>query len=198
LNRIARLTFLICFAVVALVAPASATPKKSLGTTLGVLWESVLETPAAENPFGTGGPASTCWDLGGGVVAPFGPGATSCTVKTGTKLFVAAVSNECSTWEQPNLTTEAGFRNCAAAGDAPVAPPVTLDGKPVALIETFTPLLDVRLPAGNLFDAAAGSRGISVGHGYVALLHPLTPGTHTIVGGGASPFRTVITVQPGR
>ena len=35
------------------------------------------------------------------------------------------------------------------------------------------------------------------GNGWVALLHPLTPGTHTIVGSGSSTFTTTITVQPG-
>jgi hypothetical protein len=67
-------------------------------------------------------------------------------------------------------------------------------------------LLNIVLPAGNIFDdqpgtQPAGTQGLSVGHGWVTLLHPLTPGTHTIVIVGAvvpDPVTTRILVQPGR
>jgi hypothetical protein len=74
-------------------------------------------------PFGTGGAAFGCWNLDGGTVAPFGPIAVdSCTVKPGTKIFVAASSFECSTIEG-NGTTEAelvasGTRNARAISAA--------------------------------------------------------------------------------
>ena len=85
-------------AVVALglAAPsAAAVPDKKLGDSLGAMWKKVLETPTPQNPFAGGGPL--CVDLGG-VVAPVGaPGSESitCTVKPGTKVFVAAWSAEC-------------------------------------------------------------------------------------------------------
>jgi hypothetical protein len=109
----------------------------------------------------------------GGTVAPFAEsGVESCTVKPGTKVFVAAQSVECSTFE----------RN----GTVPV-------------VEVETPLLNIVLPADNIFDQPAGTQGLSVGHGWVALLHPLTPGTHTIVidTAGSPLITTTIVVQPG-
>ena len=52
--------------------------------------------------------------------------------------------------------------------------------------------------SGNLFGQPAGTQGLSVGHGWVALLHPLTPGTHTIVIDTAgAPITTTIVVKPG-
>ena len=49
---------------------AAAVPQRDLNSVLlGDLWETVLETPTAENPFAGGDP---CVDLGP-VVAPIGP-----------------------------------------------------------------------------------------------------------------------------
>ena len=62
--------------VFAQVAPASATAAKKLDSNLAALWTTVLETPSAQNSFGTGGSAFACWDLGG-TVAPLGPSGSS-------------------------------------------------------------------------------------------------------------------------
>lgn len=179
------------------VPSAGAVPRKKLDANLGALWMMVFETPSAQNPFGSGGPASGCLDLGG-VVAPFGPtGVPSCTVKPGTKIFVAASSVECSTIEG-NGTTEAELRTCAEQSDVQVAPVVTLDGTSIPVTEVETTLLTITLPADNIFGLAAGTTGLSVGHGWVALLHPLTPGTHSIVITlPSSTVTTTITVKPG-
>jgi hypothetical protein len=151
------------------------------------------------NPFGHGGPASACLDLGG-TVAPFGPnGVDSCTVKPGTKIFVIASSVECSTFEG-NGTTEAELRNCARQTDLQVPPSITVDGESVPVAEVETRLLKIALPANNIFGQPAGTTGLSVGHGWVVLLHPLTPGTHTIVidrGAGFPVLTTRIIVKPG-
>jgi hypothetical protein len=178
--------------VFAQVAPASATPAMKLESNLAALWTTVLETPSAQNSFGTGGSAFACWDFGG-TVAPFGPsGVESCTVKSGTKIFVVGSSVECSTFEG---TTEAELRECARETDVQAAPTVTLDGRSVPIAEAETPLLNIVLPADNLFGLPAGTSGLSVGHGWVALLHPLPPGTHTIV--IDSTITTTIVVTPG-
>ena len=180
--------------VFAQVAPASAAPAKKLESNLAALWTTVLETPSAQNSFGTGGSAFACWDLGG-TVAPLEPGGVeSCTVKPGTKLFVAASTFECSTFEG-NGTTESALRECAQEADVEDAPMVTLDGRSVPIAEAETPLLNIVLPADNLFGLPAGTSGLSVGHGWVALLHPLTPGTHTIR--IDSTITTTIVVTPG-
>ena len=111
--------------VFAQVAPASAAPAKKLESNLAALWTTVLETPSAQNSFGSGGSAFACFDLGG-TVAPLGPtGAESCTVKPGTKVFVAANTFECSTFDgdHPGFgTTEAELRACARQNDVQVAP----------------------------------------------------------------------------
>ena len=184
-----------------LAAPAaSAAPATKLDANLAAMWTTVLQTPSAQNPFGSGGPASECINLGG-TVAPFGPsGATSCTVKPGTKIFVAASSFECSTFPgdtNPASPTEAQLRACAVSNDAQSAPSVTVDGRSVPVTEAETGLLNIVLPADNLFGQPAGTTGLSFGHGWVALLNPLTPGTHTVVGSGSATFTTTIIVKPG-
>ena len=171
----------IALLVVGVSAPAAgATPAKKLSPELGALWTQVLQTPNAQNSFGTGGAAFACWRLDG-TVAPFAPfPVSSCTVKPGTKIFVAASAFECSTFEG-NGSTDAELRACARASDVPSAPGVTLDGRRVAVSEVETALLRITLPADNLFGLPPGTRGVSVGHGWVAQLHPLPPGTHTVV-----------------
>src|SRR3954449_192568 len=137
MSRLARIV-LVAAATLGVAAPAaSAVPVKKLDDNLAALWTTLLETPSAENPFGSGGSAFACIDLGG-TVAPFAPGGVeSCTVKPGTKIFVAASSFECSTFEGQG-TTEAELRECARQIDVQVAPTVTVDGRsvPVAEIET--------------------------------------------------------------
>jgi hypothetical protein len=164
----------------------------------------VLETPADQSPFGSGGPETGCVDLGG-TLAPGWPftftGVRSCTVKPGTKIFVTASSWECSTVPGddggPGLT-EDQLRACARDKDVKKAPTVTLDGSSVPITEVETQLFNIVLPAGNIFGQPAGTTGNSVAHGWVALLHPLTPGTHTIVIGGNVPENaTTIVVRPG-
>jgi hypothetical protein len=196
-SRITRILLLAAIALFAAAPAASTVPTKKLGGHLAALWTTVLETPSAENPFGTGGSEFACFDLGG-TVAPFAPGGVeSCTVKPGTKVFVAAQAAECSTFEGHG-TTEAELRECAVESDAQVAPTVTVDGKSVPVVEVETRLLNIVLPADNVFRLPAGTEGLSVGHGWVALLHPLTPGTHTIViVTGVSTITTTIVVQPG-
>jgi hypothetical protein len=191
-SRITRIALVALLALLA-AAPAASARSNSLESTLTALWTTVLETPSAQNSFGSGGSAFGCWDLGG-TVAPFGPeGVESCTVKPGTKLFVAGFTVECSSFEG-NGTTEAELRTCARNGDVQVAPTVTVDGSPVPIAEAETPLLNIVLPADNIFGLPAGTSGLSVGHGWVALLHPLPPGTHTIV--IDSTVTTTIVVEP--
>ena len=198
LRRTASLLVLIAVALGLCTTAANAVPTKKVDSTLGALWTTVLETPDSQNPFGAGGKAFTCIDLGKQVLAPFGPdGAESCTVKTGTKIFVAASTVECSTFEG-NGNTDAALRDCARQGDVQVAPSVTVDGTPKLVTEAETGLLHITLPAGNLFGLPAGTTGLSVGHGWITLLQPLTPGTHTIViDTGAKTIKTRIVVQPG-
>jgi len=196
---VSRLVAILLLAPVTLglaATAASAAPAATIDADLTALWTNVLKTPSAQNSFGTGGAAFGCWNLGGGTIAPFGPnGIPSCTVKPGTKIFVAAHTWECSTFEG-NGTTEAELRTCAKQYDVQTAPTVTVDGHSVPVTEVETRLMNIVLPADNIFSLPARTKGMSVGHGWVAHLHPLTPGTHTIVGSGTATFTTTITVEP--
>jgi hypothetical protein len=197
--------------VFAQVAPASANapadPSNKLARTLAASWTTVLETPADQSPYGSGGPETGCVNLGGTLVPgwPFGfTGVRSCTVKPGTKIFVTASSFECSTIpgdDGEEDFTEEQLRACARDLNlkmAPTAPTVTLDGRSVPITAVETQLLKPDLPADNIFGAPAGTYR-SVAHGWVALLHPLTPGTHTIVisGDNITKNTTTIVVKPG-
>ena len=139
--RLVRILVLAALTLCVTASAASAVPAKKLDDTLGALWTKVLETPSAQNSFGSGGSAFACFDLGG-TVAPLGPtGAESCTVKPGTKVFVAANTFECSTFDgdHPGFgTTEAELRACARQNDVQVAPTVTVDGKSVPVTEVET------------------------------------------------------------
>ncbi len=175
---------------------ANAVPPDMLADDLAELWTTVLQTPSDENPF-SNPDADACWDLGANIVAPLGPtGVESCTVKPGTRLLVAGSTVECSTpWETPS---ETDLQECARANDAPEAPTVTLDGQPVSLTEVTTEVTPVLLPEDNVF-GSPDREGQFAAHGWVALLHPLTPGTHVIeivIDDPTNPITTVIEVLP--
>jgi hypothetical protein len=189
---VSRLSRLLTVALLALgvAAPsAGAIPDRKLGHTLGAMWKTILETPSPRNPF-TPGVGPVCLDLGR-TVAPFAARgeAITCTVKPGTKIFVAAWSSECSTIEAPPFFggNPAELRACAIDVNAGVSVRVTLDGRQVATSEVTSGVERLDLPADNIFGAAPGTGPtpsglpyLSVANGAVKLLHPLTPGRHTI------------------
>jgi len=202
-SRITRV--LLLAAIACCVAPrgVSAAPTKKQDDILAATWRTVLESPDAENPFGAGGQAFACIDLGH-TVAPLAPsGVESCTLTPGTALFVIGSSVECSSFEGQG-TTDAELRQCARQSDAAQAPnpTATFDGTALPLTEVETPLVSATAPAGNIFGVPPGTEGEFVAHGWVALLNPLTPGQHEVtIDDGVSttpPITTSIFVQPGR
>jgi hypothetical protein len=199
-----RLCRVLLIAVVALaaVAPSASAAPTGLGGTLGALWTKVLETPTPDNPLAGG---DQCVVLGGKIVAPFGGGSFECTVKAGTRIFIAAWTTECSTFAGdcggPG-SNEAQLRAAAVAADAGITATVTINGQPVALSSVETGLLTIQLPQDNLFGATGAARkGLSVAHGFVYLTDPLAPGTYIIEGHVEFPdnstqdFTTTIIVQ---
>lgn len=175
---------------------ANATPAPKLSGELAQLWTTILETPSAENSFGAGAEAYACWDLGGHVVAPFAPPTVpvvSCTVKPGTRILVVGGSTECSTFEVDFPPCGPRLYSSAKAATLPV-PSVTVDGRTVPLIDASVFRQEITLPDDNLFGVPAGTSGRYAAYGWVTLLNPLPPGTHTIVG---PTFSTTIVVQPG-
>jgi hypothetical protein len=213
--RLVRVLLAVVVAVVVTAPAASAAPDhqtrpapdRELATLLGELWKTVLETPVPENPLAAGEP--WCIDLGNRVVAPFtlDPAAPpTCTVEHGTRIFVAAVTIECSTVEPPPFfgSNEAELRECAHAVDVPGSTlTLTVDGEPVPLTLVETPLLTIDLPEDNILGVPA-QQALSVAAGFVALLPPLPPGTHQLVITGTGTFFgdftnvTTLVVEPGR
>ena len=183
-----------------LVAPSAGAAPTGPDKILGDLWTTVLETPTPENPFGGG---DGCVALGGKIVAPLKPGGVaSCTVKPGTRIFVAAWTTECSTFEG-NGTSDAQLRTCARNADEGIRATVTINGVSVPLTEVETALLRIHLPQDNIFELKGADRkGLSVGHGLVYLTDPLAAGTTlTIIGhvvfpdGTTADFTTRIIVR---
>jgi hypothetical protein len=184
-SRPARSLLLAALTFCLIASSASAHPT---GRLLGELWTTVLETPRLENPFGTG--EAACVHLRGNTVAPFTPAGfpqdSTCTVRRGTKIFVAGSTYECSSFIPEDHvgfgTTEAELRECARQTDAQAAPEVTVDGRSVTLTAVETRLLRIHLPKDNVFGVTGADRsGQSVAHGWVVLLKRLARGTHTIV-----------------
>ena len=64
MSPLARILVLAAVGVCVAAPAAGAVPAKKLDNNLAALWTTVLETPSAQNPFGTGGPASACFNLG--------------------------------------------------------------------------------------------------------------------------------------
>ena len=169
LSRLTRILLLVAVALCLGAPTAGAVPAKKLDNNLAALWTTILQTPSAQNPFGTGVPhlrASTS----AARLRRLGPhGVESCTVKPGTKIFVAASSVECSTFERRMGRLKPNYgRVPATHGDVQVAPTVTVDGKSVPVTEVETPLLNIVLPADNIFGLPAGDarsvRGARLGH----------------------------------
>jgi hypothetical protein len=193
--RFVRIVSLVAV-MLAVAPPVTSVASTGLDADLAALWTKVLDTPSAQNAFGTGGQAYACWNLGNRTVAPIAPTSVeSCTVTAGTAIFVAASSVECSTFEG---TLKSELKNCARQTDVQVAPTVTIDGAWVLVTEAETGLLNIVLPADNVFGLLAGTQGYSYGHGWVTLLHPRSPGTHTIViTTGSNVITTIISVRSG-
>ena len=165
-------------------SPAVAAKDEELESALGLLWETVLELPIPLNPFTSD---DHCVELGDGVVAPFAqppePSRITCTVEAGTEVFVTAWSSECSTVEDPPYfgRNERKLRKCARKADKKYELlTIMVDGRSVPVSEVETDLLTVDLPANNIFGIVP-QEALSVGHGWVASLRPLSPGRHEIV-----------------
>ena len=186
----ARLGRVIIVAAVALgvAAPvASATSQTGLAQDLEGFWTYALQTPAAQNPFTSDN--NRCHSLGQEVLAPilpFAPASTTCTVKPGPSVFIGEMSAECSTAEAAPFhgDNEAELRACVrddlsgGVGNFNVHT-LIVDGRTVSVTAVETPLMTVNLPPDNMLGLPA-QEALSVARGWVALLHPMTPGVHQL------------------
>jgi len=167
---------------------ASATSQRNLSQALAGFWTFALQTPTPQNPFTSDN--NRCHYLGNQLLAPmqpFAPTSTTCTVKPGTRVFVGEMSAECSTAEPPPFhgNNPAELRACVrSVFFGPVgfvtAHTLVLDGRTVPVTFLQTPLMSVTLPPDNMFGVPPQD-ALSVGMGWVALLHPMTPGVHHVI-----------------
>jgi hypothetical protein len=159
-------------------------------------WAGALSTPAGEdNPAFSGGCV-----LRGKVALSYGG---DCTVPPGTSIFLMLFSTECSNREPDPFHAESAAE-AEACGRANVGTverlDIRVDGGPwLHLLDdayaTAMPWTTVPWPEDNIFGLPGGGEISFGGYGYVALLRPLSRGTHTIeqdfAGEGAPPPNTI-------
>jgi hypothetical protein len=114
--------------------------------------------------------------------APIGP--FSCTMPSGTMLFLEVATAECSTLEQPPFYggDEEQLRACALSF-VYTNMQVTIDGVAVQNLSDYTvisPMYQFTVPDDNFFGVPGGTVGESVSYGTFLMLAPLDPGQHTI------------------
>src|SRR5947209_1771386 len=183
-------------AVVLAVACQAATPGAlarsdgQLANDLNAVWSYVIQTPTSQNPFATTN--NRCHPLGQQLLAPIQPFAppstsTTCTVKPGTSVFISELSAECSTAEPSPFHGDdpAALRACSRSvllgpvGDFSTHQ-LTLDGAAVPLKFIQAAPQAVTVPTDNVL-GVTGQEALSDAAGWLAILHPMTPGTHSIV-----------------
>ena len=207
--------------------PASAAPAGKLvpasgrlagltgGELLGEEASQTFQLPASQNPwFGNG---SSCYGAGPNQkvlilwTRPAGSGA-ACTVKPGTPVFLFTYLADCSSVEKPPFFAATAAEPRARALDylatsaSPTAILVTVDGMTTDVRSSrylaVSPQRSIILPSRpNPLGAPAGPATF-VAAGWVVMLRPLAPGSHTITVesrylDGVSVSEATVDVVPG-
>jgi hypothetical protein len=114
-----------------------------------------------------------------------------CTIPATKAILIPLLNTECSTAENPSLTTEEALRDCArnnAPGRAQVVLRASVDGQEIPDLEKYwseSSLYNYTLPENNIWGVEAGPTQ-QVAAGYHIMLKPLTPGTHILHSSGAN------------
>jgi hypothetical protein len=208
----------------ALVMPVQSNVHgRSYGEWSAAWWQWAFSIPGDHHPLTdtadcSVGQSDHVWFLGGSFAAVeqggefVGIARRSCTVPTGTFLFVPVINAEASTLEGDG-TTESELRATAnSLQDLATDMSMTIDdiSVPVGDNQSYrveSPLFTYGpLPENNLLDADAGLTSPAVGDGVYVMVKPLAVGEHTIhfAGKVAAPTFTFrlditynITVAPG-
>jgi hypothetical protein len=190
--RLAR-AFVVAAVALGIATPAaSAASRHELAKDLNGMWACVIQTPVPENPFTS--THNRCVHLASQLLAPMQafapPGVSStCTVKPGTRVFISELSAECSTAEAPPFHGDNPDQLRACVRSVLLGPVgnffthrVTLDGGNVPLTFVTAPPQQVNVPADNILGPPTppAQQATSVAAGWLAVLHPMTPGTHQI------------------
>jgi hypothetical protein len=218
-----RRTMVVLTAVAALLLTATAADAATIakasarlggltgGELLGQATQQFYQLPLSQNPVNGGG-VNTCVPIAGGKVLWIWtqPGDASnptvCTVKPGTPVFNWVWAASCNSIPSPAYITREEQVQCVLAylaDSTPASVTMTIDSDaPVQLIDSdyfaLSPQVGFVLPPHNIFDVKPQPGTFSAG-GYLALIRPLTPGTHSLfvdLGGGVTQVATV-KVVPG-
>jgi hypothetical protein len=150
-------------------------------------WQWLHSIPAPNNPASdktgqdcsVGQPSKDVWFL---VQTTSGPGERTCTIPAGRSILLPVAINECSTAEDPALTTESTLRACAVAGNEVNSIVAIVDGvklKNLAQYRVQSPLFTLTFPENNNNGLPSGPTQ-SVSDAYMTFLKPLPPGNHTL------------------
>lgn len=204
-------SILLALAVAAAASAANPNPRvlpvngKPYGQTYGewsaAWWQYVYSVPTSSNPlFDTSG--ANC-DVGQSGPVFFLVGATTssavdraCTVPSGKALFFPVLNNECDNIPDFQFTIDELRSFCKAPMDAATNMSVSVDGVPIAGLDSTaspyrvqSPVFSITLPEDNIYSFGvipAGTYEPAVGDGYYVMLAPLSAGMHTVDFGGAS------------
>jgi hypothetical protein len=158
-------------------------------------WQWIVSIPSSNSPITdtTGqncavGQQGIVWFLAGTTGNPINnPVMRTCTIPSGQAILFPIINGECSTAEG-NGNTEADLRACASSQmDAVTTLQASVDGVVLTDLQTFraqSPLYQFTAIDGNPFGIPAGTTD-SVADGFWIMLHPLSPGVHTISFAGA-------------
>jgi hypothetical protein len=181
-------------------------------------WQWAFSMPADHNPLTDTADCSASqsdhvWFLGGSFAAvPQGGqvvaiATRTCSVPTGTFLFIPIINAEASTLEGNGTTAAALLAFAQSLQDEARNMSITIDGVAVPHVAdyrvksvfTYGPL-----PANNLLGQPAGSTSLAAGDGVYVMVKPLNVGEHTIHFHGEAPafgflldITYNITVSPG-
>jgi hypothetical protein len=114
-----------------------------------------------------------------------------CTIPSSKAILFPLLNTECSTAEDPSLTTEEALRDCArnnAPDRARVILKASVDGQEIPNLESYwveSSLYNYTLPQNNIWGAPAGETP-QVAAGYYLMLEPLPPGNHIVHFGGTN------------
>jgi hypothetical protein len=213
-------TILLAAAVALCAAPAAARPERH-GHDVQVVPAHVIHGVTGGELLGVdsardyaGMPTPDCLRLGRrGEILQVGPSdrTTTCTVKSGTPIFVFGFGSACSDIDpEPFFAIgEAAQGRCARENthESVLEVHVTADGgTPVDIrgdrFEITSPQVTAVIPEDNPFGVPAGTTAHIVSDIYAAAIRSLTPGQHTILVGAETIYgqfdaTTIVDVVPG-
>jgi hypothetical protein len=176
--------------------PNSKPYNKTYGEWNQIWWEWAQMEPIQNNPIhdptgekcGMNQVDRNVWFLAG---TTGGRVERDCTIPATKAILIPLLNTECSTAEDPSLTTEEALRDCArnnAPGRAQVVLRASVDGQEIPDLERYwteSSLYNYTLPENNIWGVEAGPTQ-QVAAGYYIMLKPLPPGTHILHSSGAN------------